>query len=206
MLCCHAPEGSGCNYLQKLLIGPAIRRAARKPNVKLRVLTRDREGTLAALASAEAHLGVTALEVVPDTLEASFLRRAGMLLVMPRGHRLGRKRRVRLADLSGERLILPPPNRPHRQLVARALDAAAVAWEVAVEAGGWEVMLQYAAAGVGLAVVNDICRIPRGAIARPLPELPALPYYVLHGSRLGLSAPAQELRSSIIETFNAARG
>jgi DNA-binding transcriptional LysR family regulator len=180
-------------------LGPAIRRAAQLPDVKLQVLTRDREGTLAALANAEAHLGVTALDVVPETMTATLLRRAGMLLVMPSGHRLGRKRRVRLADLAGERLIVPPPSRPHRQLVARSLADAGIDWEVALEATGWEVMLHYAALGVGLAIVNDICRIPRGAVARPLAGLPALSYYVLHRSHLGLSAPAERLRRLIIE-------
>jgi DNA-binding transcriptional LysR family regulator len=182
-------------------LGPAIRKAARSPGVRLGVLTRDREGTLAALATAEANLGVTALEVVPETLEATLLRRAGMLLVMPRSHRLNRKRRVRLADLAGERMIVPPPNRPHRLLIAHALEAAGVPWEGAFEAGGWELMLHYAAEGVGLAIVNDICRIPRGAVARPLPELPSLSYYLLHGRRAGLSPAAEELKRSIVDTF-----
>jgi DNA-binding transcriptional LysR family regulator len=180
-------------------LGPAIRRAAQLPGVKVQVLTRDREGTLAALATAEAHLGVTALDVVPETMGATLLRRSGMLLVMPRGHRLTRARRVRLTDLAGERLVVPPPSRPHRQLVARALAAAGVEWEVALEATGWEVMLHYAALGVGLAIVNDICRIPRSAVARPLSGLPALSYYVLHRNHLGLSAPAERLRQLIIE-------
>jgi LysR family transcriptional regulator, low CO2-responsive transcriptional regulator len=182
-------------------LSPAIRRAARSPGARLSVLTRDREGTLAALATAEAHLGVTTLEVVPENLEATLLRRAGMLLVMSRSHRLSGKRRVMLADLAGERMIVPPPNRPHRQLIARALEAAAVPWEVAFETAGWELMLQYAAAGVGPAIVNDICRIPRGAVARPLHELPSLSYYLLHGRRVRLSAAAEDLKASIVETF-----
>src|SRR5262245_58654567 len=61
------------------LLGPAVRRAARLPGVSLRVLTRDRAATLEAVASAEAHLGVTTLETVPASLVATPLRRAGML-------------------------------------------------------------------------------------------------------------------------------
>lgn len=182
-------------------LGPAIRKAAHLPAVQLRVLTRDREGTLAALASAEAHLGVTTLDVVPEGMESILLRRAGPVLVMPRGHRLSRRRRVKLTDLAGERLILPPPNRPHRALVARALEAAAVRWEVAVEASGWEVMLHYAALGIGLAIVNDICRIPGGAVGRPLAGIPAIGYYLLHARRMPLSAPAQALKSLIVGAF-----
>ena len=183
------------------VLGPAVRKMARTSGVLLRVLTRDRDGTLAALASAEANLGVTALEVVPESLQATLLRRAGMLVVVPRTHRLARKRRVALADLARERLIVPPANRPHRQFIARALDAAGVPWEVAVEAGGWELMLNYAAAGVGLAVVNDICRIPAGAVARPLSGMPALSYYLLHSKRAPLMPGAAELKRLIGEAF-----
>jgi DNA-binding transcriptional LysR family regulator len=166
------------------------------------VLTRDREGTLAALSSAEAHIGVTALDTVPDTMSATPLRRVGMLLVMHRGHRLARKRRVRLADLAGERLIVPPAGRPHRDLVTRALASAHVDWEPALEAAGWEVMLHYAALGVGLAIVNDICRIPSGATARPLAEIPALRYYVLHRRQLPLAPPAARLRGLIVAALS----
>jgi DNA-binding transcriptional LysR family regulator len=35
-------------------------------------------------------------------------------------------------------------------------------WSVAVEATGWELMLQFARVGLGIAVVNDFCTVPRG--------------------------------------------
>jgi hypothetical protein len=62
-------------------------------------------------------------------------------------------------------------------------------------------MLHYAALGVGLAIVNDTCRLPRGTVARPIPELPALQYYVLHRARLGLSPAAVALRALVAEEF-----
>lgn len=185
------------------VLGPAIREAARWPNVELRILTRDREGTVAALVSAEAHLGVTALETVPDSLSATPLRQAGMVVVMPRRHPLARQRRIRLADLAGQRLIVPPPGRPHRDLVTRALSSAGIDWQVALEATGWEVMLHHAALGVGLAIVNDICQVPPGTTARPLPELPSLRYYVLHRTQLPLSRAAEELRRLVIGAFSS---
>ncbi|MFN7971029.1 MAG: LysR family transcriptional regulator [Acidobacteriota bacterium] len=187
------------------LLGGAIQKAARIPGVKLRIVTRDRDGTLAALATGEVHLGVTTLDAVPDGLSATILRRSAMILVMPPRHRLARKAHVRLADLAGERLILPPAARPHRQHVARALASSGTPWELALEASGWEVMLRYAALGVGLAIVNDTCRLPRGTVARPIPELPALHYHVLHRARVPLSPAAAALRASIVQAFAAPR-
>jgi DNA-binding transcriptional LysR family regulator len=95
------------------LLDEAIRRAARLPGVKLRIVTRDREGTLAAVASGEAHLGITTLDVVPDGLSATALRRSGMVVAMPRGHRLARRAQVRLTPISqGPLSSCPPPRGP----------------------------------------------------------------------------------------------
>lgn len=58
------------------------------------------------------------------------------------------------------------------------LQSAGVDWEIAVEANGWDLMLHFVELNMGLAVVNECCRIPRGLIARPLPELPSIPYHV----------------------------
>src|SRR5262245_12031988 len=162
------------------VLGKPLRDATAHGRVRLRILTRDRDRTVAALATGEAHLGVVASEVVGDGLRATRVHRAGMVLVVPAGHRLARRRRVRLKDLAGERLIVPPADSRHRQMLARALGAAGVDWEIALEATGWPVMLDYARLGAGLAVVNDICPAPRGTVARPLSELPSIDYHLLH--------------------------
>lgn len=183
------------------VLSGALRELSARRDVRLRVLTRDRDGIVAALETGEAHLGVAPLEVVPERLEATPLRKVGMKVVLSSGHPLSRKRRLRLADLAGQRLILPPPDRPHRQLVARTLASAGIPWELAVEASGWEVMLAFARLGVGLAIVNDICRVPRGAVARPLREFPGLRYCVAQLAGRTLPESARTFRQRIVEAF-----
>src|SRR5262249_61870972 len=107
---------------------------------------------------AAAHVGVASLAVLPDDLEARPLTEVGQSLVLPEAHPLAEKRRLRLADLAGARLVVPGPDRPHRVALTRALREAGVPWEVAVEANGWELMLRFVELGVGLAVVNACCR------------------------------------------------
>ena len=68
---------------------------------------------------------------------------------MPRRHPLARKRAVRLRDLHGKRLIVPPPGAPFREALARALEAQSVAWESAVEAQGSELFAHFARLGPG---------------------------------------------------------
>ena len=45
---------------------------------------------------------------------------------------------------------------------------------VAVEASGWSPMLNFVRLGLGLAVVNSICELPRGVVGVPLRDLPRL--------------------------------
>jgi LysR family transcriptional regulator, low CO2-responsive transcriptional regulator len=161
------------------LLGEGIRRFLREGGAPLKLLTRGREGTIEAVRGGEAHVGVAALDVLPDGLDARPLADVGQALVLPESHPLAAKRKVRLADLTGARLVVPGPDRPHRATLARALLEAGVPWEVAVEADGWELMLRFVELGVGLAIVNACCRLPSGLTAKPLPELPRQRYYVL---------------------------
>jgi DNA-binding transcriptional LysR family regulator len=182
------------------VLGPSLHAHAVR-GARLRILTRDRDGTIEALATREAHLGVAALEVVPDGLRATRLRRAGMVLAMPRGHRLARAGRIHLRDLAGERLIVPPPEARHRQTLTRVFGAAGIDWEIALEASGWPLMLEYTRLGVGLAIVNDICRLPTGTTSVPIPELPAIDYYLLESAGRRRAAPVESLRAVIVEAF-----
>jgi DNA-binding transcriptional LysR family regulator len=187
-VCLAAGEGA---FLY--LLGPAIRAFVTRRLAPLSVLTRDRDQTLAAVRTGQAHLGVTVLDAAPADLRAEPLASVGQTVIVPRGHALARKRRVRLVDLAGQTLVLPPPDRPHRMVVARALSAAGVTVEVGVEASGWELMAHFVSLGLGVAVVNACCRLPRGVVSRPLPELPPVRYQVIRRGNARLSSPARAL-------------
>ncbi|MFT3768904.1 MAG: LysR family transcriptional regulator [Minicystis sp.] len=175
----HAPvvlaAGEGA-YLY--LVGEGIQAFLAHGGAPLSLITRDREGTLDAVRGGEAHVGVAALDVVPDDLDARPLADVGQVLVVPAAHPLAKKRSIRLTDLAGARLVVPGAERPHRGLIARALQDAGVKWEVAVEANGWPLMLRFVELGVGLAIVNACCRVPDGLVARPVPALPRQRYHV----------------------------
>jgi hypothetical protein len=166
-------------------------------------LVGDREATCLAVANGNAHLGVAPLEVEPDGLKATLLRRVGLKLVMPRGHTLARKRRVTIRDLRQSRLILPPADRPLRREVERALSAAGVGFELGAEATGWVVMQHFVGLGLGLAIVSDFCRVPAGAVARPLPEFTPLGYSLIQRAGTDLPEPARRLRALVTEAFKS---
>lgn len=192
-----AGEGS---YLY--LLGQSIRAHLSNRKHSLQLLTADGVAAVEAVRSGRAHLGVASLETVPPDLAAESVTRVGQVLAVPKQHPLSSRRSIRLKHLAGAELIVPPPGRPHRVMLSQMLQSAQVDWRVAVEASGWEVMLHLVRLGMGLAVVNACCRIPSGVVARRMPELPALQYFVF-GRREGLSGVEQVLKQNLLAHANA---
>src|SRR5688572_10957785 len=101
----------------RYLLGDAIGAFVKSEIAPLALLTRDREGTIEALRSGVAHLGVTSLGSVPPDLDGDAIASARAIAVLPPKHALAKKRRLVPRDLAGERLILPPRGRPHREAI-----------------------------------------------------------------------------------------
>ena len=83
------------------LLGSSIRRFP-KEKWPLRLLSMSGALAIEAVRNAEAHLAVVATDFVPSDLDAVELRRVGQKVVMPAGHRLAKRRRLKAKDLSGE--------------------------------------------------------------------------------------------------------
>jgi DNA-binding transcriptional LysR family regulator len=144
---------------------------------------------------------VIAASSPPRDLEPLALRSVGQKVVLPSAHPLAARRSLRPADLAGEKMVVAPAGSPHRVMLEQALTAAGAALQVAVEATGWELMLQFARYGVGLAVVNDFCPEPKGMAGVPLAGVPSITYYLI--GRLGAGGPgAEAMRKLIVETVS----
>lgn len=62
------------------------------------------------------------------------------------------------------------------------------------DAIGWPLTLHFVQLGVGLAIVNAICRLPAGVVSRPVPELPSTHYGLIGKPR---SLAMEELARAI---------
>lgn len=175
------------------LLGRAIRRfdPARRP---LRLLTLGGPAALEALGEARADLAVAG--AVRSRLPSTRLARVGLVVAMPRKHRLADRKRLTAADLAGEPIIAPPSG-PHRQRLAGAFAAAGAELEIALEASGWSVMLGFVRLGLGLAIVNDFCALPAGTAGVEFRGLAPVDYQLYW--RPELTAPARRLRDLIAE-------
>jgi DNA-binding transcriptional LysR family regulator len=180
------------------LLGPALRAFAREdPDATLCPLTRGGPDALEAVREGSAHLAVAAVDLVPEDLTARDLVRTPLCAVMAAGHRLARRRSLRLADLAGERLVLAPAGQTHRAFVGRALAGVPAAPEPPIEADGWPLMLHLAGLGLGVAIVNGVCQPPRGAVLRPLRELGHVTYRLLWRRGASLPPAATRLRDRL---------
>jgi DNA-binding transcriptional LysR family regulator len=102
------------------------------------------------------------------------------MIVVPKSHPLAKKRKLRVADLAAQKMIVPPEGRPHRVAIENAFRRARVTLDIAVEASGWETTLHFVSLGLGLAIVNGCCRLPRGLRGKPFDEIAPVEYRVVH--------------------------
>jgi DNA-binding transcriptional LysR family regulator len=180
------------------LLGPALSAFTKKNRQKLRLLTGDQDRTFEALLSGEAHIGVSAPDTLPSRVKGEFLTEVGQVLVMPRNHPLAQKKKLELKHLNNQDLVAPPNPRPHRVMINRMLMDANVTWRVAVEASGWDLMMQFVHLGLGLAIVNGFCRPGAGLVAKPLRQLPRIRYQILTPKHRPQNANTSALRERLM--------
>lgn len=149
------------------------------PGVAL--LVRDRDGALDALRRGEADLAVAPSPSTepPADLWSRPACTVETRLAMPVGHLLARRRSgIRPRDLDGFPLVLPPAGRPLRTATDALLLAHDVRCPIAVEASGWELLLDLVSIGLGLCPVNATVPLPAGVISRPLQGWPTVQFHV----------------------------
>jgi len=157
------------------VISPAIRAIARKGG--LQVITANREAALASLTAGHADVAVVALDPPPPGLRTQQIAAYRQILVLPKGHRLADRGSVRLSDVDGMDLLVPPAGRPHRRALDRALGEAGVGWRVAAEVDGWDLLVHFAHLGLGATIVNGCVRLPSGLCGVPVEDLPEVRYW-----------------------------
>jgi LysR family transcriptional regulator, low CO2-responsive transcriptional regulator len=149
-----------------------------RESTRLRLLTGSRSKTIAQLRDGQAQLGVTVLEDLPEGLDTVLLTTFPQMLVVRKDHPLAGRAEVQGADLDGMQMVMPLPGHPSRLMLERMRAAAGIEWEVAVEAGGWPMMVNFVELGVGAAVVNGCVRSDLPMI--PISDLPPVSYYALY--------------------------
>ena len=164
------------------LLGDALKALGKTHGQRLRVLTRNSAETIKAVLQGEATVGVTVTSEEQEGLSSTRIKVVGMMAVMAKNHPLAKKRTLTVPQLAGISLIAAPSGFPHRASLEQQFATQDVAPQVAVEANGWESMMHLASLGLGVALVNDFCRVPKGCVSRAIRGTPRLEYRLLRRS------------------------
>jgi DNA-binding transcriptional LysR family regulator len=89
----------------------------------------------------------------PDGVRLEHLLDDPYRAVLPRGHRLARRRGLDLSDLAGEPWVESEPPGPCRETVARSCAAAGFAPAAAVESADYATARGFVAAGLGVSLI-----------------------------------------------------
>jgi DNA-binding transcriptional LysR family regulator len=158
------------------VIGESIRHIWQQGR-RIHMLTADRDTALSALSAGRADLAVLGYDPPPPPLNATEVAAFPQVLVIKAEHRLAKRRQVRLSDLDGLDLVLPPAGRPHRRALERALWSATVSWQVTAEVEGWDLLVHVAELGIGATIVNGCIPVPAGLARIPIRDLPTVRYW-----------------------------
>nr|WP_227978104.1 LysR family transcriptional regulator [Arenimonas daejeonensis] len=142
-----------------LYLLPALVQAfrAQHPEVQLVLHNVTGKDGLGLLRSDGVDLAVGSMLDVPTDLAYAPVYSFDPMLICPPDHPLASKSNLMLEDLSPYGLILPPRRLTTYRLVDLVFQQRRVPYTVALEVGGWEVIKQYVAMGLGISIVTAIC-------------------------------------------------
>jgi DNA-binding transcriptional LysR family regulator len=129
---------------------------SRYPDVHLELRELTTEQQLRRLSDGNIDVGICR-DLHHETCDIQPLTRESLLLALPHGHRLARRRRVRMAELSRERFILFRRSEIPRlyDLTIGLCHAAGFTPAMAQEAMRYPTMLSLVSVGIGIALVPE---------------------------------------------------
>jgi DNA-binding transcriptional LysR family regulator len=159
---------AGFSTAAAALLPPVVARVgARHPRSTFRIIEADPEVCFALLDADEADVAVVvATASLPPSTDPRYEQRHllddPLDVLLPLSHPLAGRRSVPLRALADERWVLDRPGRPHHQLVLTACAEAGFVPTVAHEASEWDTGAALVAAGLAVALVPRLARVPGG--------------------------------------------
>ncbi|WP_266159168.1 LysR family transcriptional regulator [Dyella silvatica] len=148
---------AGSSTIQYLLPELVRRYRERFPAVQLQLANVTGKDGMALLRADEADFAVGSMLDVPNDITWAPVYHYDPMLITPLDHPLASLASVTLQDLSPYGLILPPQRLSTYRLVDLVFQQRQVPYHVAIEVGGWEVIKEYVAMGLGISIVTGIC-------------------------------------------------
>lgn len=148
---------AGTSTIQYLLPELVRRYREQHPAVQLQLANVTGKDGLALLRADDADFAVGSMLDVPNDIAWAPVHHYDPMLIMPPDHPLATKEKITLEDISPYGLILPPQRLSTYRLVDLVFQQQQVPYHVAIEVGGWDVIKEYVAMGMGISIVTGIC-------------------------------------------------
>jgi DNA-binding transcriptional LysR family regulator len=148
---------AGTSTIQYLLPELVRRYRERFPAVQLQLANVTGRDGMAMLREDKADFAVGSMLDVPNDIAWAPVYHYDPMLIMPLDHPLAKKPAIALEDLSPYGLILPPQRLSTYRMVDLVFQRLQVPYRVAIEVGGWDVIKEYVAMGLGISIVTGIC-------------------------------------------------
>jgi DNA-binding transcriptional LysR family regulator len=142
-----------------LYLLPPLVQAFRASHPQVQVVLHHAAGKdrLDLLRSDAVDLAIGSMLDVPGDVDYTPACSFAPMLIMATGHPLAATASPRPEDLSPHGLILPPQRLTTWRLVDLVFQQRRLPYTVAMEVGGWEVIKQCVAMGLGISIVSGIC-------------------------------------------------
>lgn len=164
-------DETAASYLLPRYVGEFNRLHA---DVKATIRTGSGSECLWWLRGYEVDMVFAAIDVEPLDLEFHFLVASPFELITPEGHPLAELSRAGPHDLRDHSQVAHTRQSYIRDSGDMVLRQHGVEPDVAVEVDGWETIKDYVEAGLGIAIVPDLCLTERDLVCR-IPYVSALP-------------------------------
>ncbi len=143
-------------FLAQALLPEALARFARlHPSVRYSLESRSR-AVGQWIAGQQFDLGIAALPIDPAAVHSRPFARASVVAVLPPGHRLARKRRLRAEDLIGEPFIALKPYTLLRFQIDSLLAQLGLSLNIRAETGTGLSTCQMVAKGLGITLADPL--------------------------------------------------
>lgn len=147
------------------------------PEIRLNLDIVTTPEVLALVGEQRVDLGMADVLSSQAGIVRTVYRRSAMVCVLQKAHKLASRKRIRLSDLQGQPLILLARRNPMRSTIERLLEKGDVQASVKVDTATALSAVNFAAHGLGIALVNPfpvINQLPARMVA--LPFEPALEF------------------------------
>ncbi len=148
---------AGTSTIQYLLPDLVRRFREQYPSVHLHLHNVTGKDGLSLLRNDVVDFAFGSMLETPNDLSYEAVHHFDPILITPRDHPLTKLTKIGLEEISQYGLILPPKRLSTYRLIDMVFQSRKMPYKVALEVGGWEVIKQYVAMGLGISIVTSIC-------------------------------------------------